>query len=311
MATAPHRSRSTDGAGRRVGDRACRASTPRSATACSAARCGRSPRPASPTATSLVVSVPGRARDAARAAAARAGRRLRRAGRARRGRSAARPTTSRSSPTSRPRGVVERAARVRHPDRQRHPDLRDRRAGARAHGHEGLRGGAGGARAREPAPMPSTTSERRAARRRARELVLQGLYQRQLVGQRRRGDRALTSSRAAATRAPTQAYFDELWRGVDRRARTSSVGRARAASSTARPPELSPIERAILASAPGSSSTARDPVPRRHQRGGRAREVLRRHRRPQVRQRRAGQARGERARGEIAALRRERGAGAG
>ena len=45
----------------------------------------------------------------------------------------------------------ERAARVRHPDRQRHPHDRHRRAGARACRREGLRGGAGGARAREPA----------------------------------------------------------------------------------------------------------------------------------------------------------------
>ena len=48
-------------------------------------------------------------------------------------------------------GVAGRAARVRDPDRQRHPDDRHRGAGAGPRGDEGLRGRAGGARAREPA----------------------------------------------------------------------------------------------------------------------------------------------------------------
>ena len=42
-------------------------------------------------------------------------------------------------------GLSSVALRIRHPDRQRHPDLRYRRAGDRAHGPEGIRGGAGGA----------------------------------------------------------------------------------------------------------------------------------------------------------------------
>ena len=53
------------------------------------------------------------------------------------------------------------------------------------------------------------------ARRRARELVLQGLYQRQVAGN---ADRAIEADLVASpgyARAD-QAYFDELWNGVTR-----------------------------------------------------------------------------------------------
>jgi len=53
------------------------------------------------------------------------------------------------------------------------------------------------------------------ARRRSRELVLQGLYQRQLSGnaaQDVRDDLAASKGYERADRA----YFDELWQGVTR-----------------------------------------------------------------------------------------------
>lgn len=81
------------------------------------------------------------------------------------------------------------------------------------------------------------------ARRRSRELALQGLYQRQLSGndaQVVRGDLVASKGYERADRA----YFDELWQGVTRDydALLAAVEPhlARKAS------ELSPIERAIL-----------------------------------------------------------------
>jgi N utilization substance protein B len=81
------------------------------------------------------------------------------------------------------------------------------------------------------------------ARRRSRELVLQGLYQRQLSGNAAdvvRGDLAASKGIERAD----QAYFAELWQGVTRDydALLAAVGPhlSRKAS------ELSPIERAIL-----------------------------------------------------------------
>ena len=81
------------------------------------------------------------------------------------------------------------------------------------------------------------------ARRRSRELALQGLYQRQLSGNAAdvvRGDLVASKGFERAD----QAYFAELWQGVTRDydALLAAVGPhlSRKAS------ELSPIERAIL-----------------------------------------------------------------
>jgi N utilization substance protein B len=91
--------------------------------------------------------------------------------------------------------------------------------------------------------MPSTTS-RTSARRRARELVMQGLYQRRLAGSPPADVRADLVASRGYERAD-EAYFDELWRGLAEGA-DASVGRLapvldRAAAG------LSPIEWAILA----------------------------------------------------------------
>lgn len=89
--------------------------------------------------------------------------------------------------------------------------------------------------------MISTTPN---ARRRARELVLQGLYQRQLSGN---ADDAIARELAASDdfAEADGEYFDQLWRGVtsgyDAMLATFAPHAARA------PSQLSPIERAILA----------------------------------------------------------------
>ena len=81
------------------------------------------------------------------------------------------------------------------------------------------------------------------ARRRSRELALQGLYQRQLSGNDARQVRDDLAASKGYERAD-QAYFAELWHGVthDYDALVAAVEPhlARKAS------ELSPIERAIL-----------------------------------------------------------------
>jgi len=81
------------------------------------------------------------------------------------------------------------------------------------------------------------------ARRRSRELVLQGLYQRQLSGnavQQVRDDLVASKGYERAD----QPYFDELWRGVtsdyDALVATFEPHLSRKAA------DLSPIERAIL-----------------------------------------------------------------
>jgi N utilization substance protein B len=81
------------------------------------------------------------------------------------------------------------------------------------------------------------------ARRRSRELVLQGLYQRQLSGNGAEQVRADLVASKGFERAD-QAYFDELWRGV-----TSDYDALVAAVEphlTRKAADLSPIERAIL-----------------------------------------------------------------
>lgn len=91
-----------------------------------------------------------------------------------------------------------------------------------------------------------TTTSRDAAtspRRAARELVLQGLYERQVAGNAASdvyGDLAAGPGHARAD----QAYFDELWKGVvgqydDLLARLEPF-------LSRKPAELSPIERSIL-----------------------------------------------------------------
>ena len=81
------------------------------------------------------------------------------------------------------------------------------------------------------------------ARRRSRELVLQGLYQRQLSGNAAQEVRADLAASAGYGRAD-QPYFDELWRGV-----TSDHDALIAVIEphlTRKAADLSPIERAIL-----------------------------------------------------------------
>ena len=94
--------------------------------------------------------------------------------------------------------------------------------------------------------MPSTTlkSGRANPRRRARELVLQGLYQRRLS----RNDAAevrLQLAESPGYERADAAYFDELWRGLAEGADAVVEGLAPLLDRA--PSELSPVERAILA----------------------------------------------------------------
>jgi N utilization substance protein B len=94
--------------------------------------------------------------------------------------------------------------------------------------------------------MPSTTPSpsRSDARRRARELVLQGLYQRRLSHNGAAEVRMQLAESPGYERADAD-YFDELWRGL---AEGADAQVERLASVLHRPPsELSPVERAILA----------------------------------------------------------------
>lgn len=80
-------------------------------------------------------------------------------------------------------------------------------------------------------------------RRRARELVLQGLYQRQLSGNGAREVREDLVTSPGYLRAD-HAYFDELWRGVIDH--YDALEAATAPHLSRKPAELSPVERAIL-----------------------------------------------------------------
>jgi N utilization substance protein B len=84
---------------------------------------------------------------------------------------------------------------------------------------------------------------RTSPRRRAREFVLQGLYQRQLSGNAPEAIRTQLTEAAGFARADA-AYFDALWRGVvaDYEALVELV----APLLDRKAAELSPIERAIL-----------------------------------------------------------------
>ena len=84
---------------------------------------------------------------------------------------------------------------------------------------------------------------RTSQRRRSRELVLQGLYQRQLSGNAKRDVRDDLAASPGFLRAD-QPYFDEVWTGIgedyDELLATLTPYLDR------KPSELSPIERAIL-----------------------------------------------------------------
>jgi transcription antitermination protein NusB len=81
-------------------------------------------------------------------------------------------------------------------------------------------------------------------RRRSRELVLQGLYQRQLSGNGAREVRDDLVASPGHLRAD-QPYFDELWRGVNDD--YDALLEALAPHLSRKPADLSPIERSILA----------------------------------------------------------------
>ena len=128
----------------------CRASMPRSASGCWRARCARCRRPASPSDDILVVTVPG-ALEAPLALQrlAQSGEydALVALGAVIRGETYHFEIVANESAA----GDRERAARVRHPDRQRHPHDQYRRAGAGSRRRQGVRGRAGGAGSRQPA----------------------------------------------------------------------------------------------------------------------------------------------------------------
>ncbi|KAI1690449.1 nusB family domain-containing protein [Ditylenchus destructor] len=194
------------------------------------------------------------------------------------------------------------------PDRQRHPD-RGRRAASlgprRGQGprcRDRRRGNGAAAERTEvtendkntPAGKPAAKSKRQAgakrapaksARRRSREHALQGIYQWLVTGEEpavvdahtREQDgfdrrTAATSTRSSTARSKEAADLDAvLARHADRKTT-----------------ELSPIEHAILMIGAYELKNCIDTPYGRDQRGGRAGQVLRRHGRSQVRQRRAG-----------------------
>jgi N utilization substance protein B len=80
-------------------------------------------------------------------------------------------------------------------------------------------------------------------RRRSRELVLQGLYQRQLSGNAARDVHDDLVASPGYLRAD-KPYFDELWRGVDDD--YDALLEALAPHLSRKTAELSPVERAIL-----------------------------------------------------------------
>ena len=92
--------------------------------------------------------------------------------------------------------------------------------------------------------MPSTTPSRTEARRRARELVLQGLYQRRMSRNTPADVRAQLAESEGFERADA-AYLDELWQGLAEGADAQVERLAPVLDRT--PAELSPVERAILA----------------------------------------------------------------
>jgi N utilization substance protein B len=99
-------------------------------------------------------------------------------------------------------------------------------------------------RAAEPAMTSGPGGGRASPRRRAREFVLQGLYQRQLAGNPAAAIRAQIAEASGFVKAD-QAYFDEMWDGIC--ATYDDLIAACAPYLDRRPGELSPVERAILA----------------------------------------------------------------
>jgi len=85
---------------------------------------------------------------------------------------------------------------------------------------------------------------RTSPRRRAREFVLQGLYQRQLSGNSPAAIRAQIAEASGFPRADA-AYFDELWTGVA--AEFDELVALCAPHLDRRASDLSPVERAIIA----------------------------------------------------------------
>jgi N utilization substance protein B len=85
---------------------------------------------------------------------------------------------------------------------------------------------------------------RASPRRRAREFVLQGLYQRQLSGNSAAAIRAQIAEAAGFPKADG-VYFDELWAGVA--AEFDELVALCAPHLDRKAKELSPVERAILA----------------------------------------------------------------
>ncbi len=83
----------------------------------------------------------------------------------------------------------------------------------------------------------------KSARRRSRELALQGLYAWQLSGEPADGLRSQLASSEEFRRAD-QAYFDRLLRGTIEQA--AEIERELAPALDRKPEELSPVERGIL-----------------------------------------------------------------
>jgi N utilization substance protein B len=92
--------------------------------------------------------------------------------------------------------------------------------------------------------MSSTTPSRASGRRRARELVLQGLYQRRLSHNASADVRVQLAESPGYERADVD-YFDALWRGLADDA--DALVETLAPLLDRKPAELSPVERAILA----------------------------------------------------------------
>ena len=86
---------------------------------------------------------------------------------------------------------------------------------------------------------------RTSPRRRAREFVLQGLYQRQLSGNASAAIRDQVAEAAGFPKAD-EAYFDVLWTGVT--AEYDALVELASPQLDRRAAELSPIERAIIVS---------------------------------------------------------------
>ncbi|MFT3962204.1 MAG: transcription antitermination factor NusB [Propionivibrio sp.] len=152
------------------------------------------------------------------------------------------------------------------------------------------------AAAKKPAKSP---------RRRAREFALQGLYQWRVGGSDEAAIEAHLADSDGFDRADRE-FFVGLLRGV--LAQHGGLQEQLQAYLDRPFAELSPVEASVLLTgAYELVELPADALPRSHQRSHRAGQEFRRHRRPQVRERRARQAGGEgppgRGRGQAAAAR--------